>query len=175
MTQATAQLPTAPPTQENVDLQPRKRKEIEPSKMAVNFTSMIDVIFNLLIYFVITASFAVGEGVILAKLPAGTGAAAENKLPERPINIELTSHDVYEVRIRVEGASEAPTHFTGLIQLLESLQSDPGRGRNGPYKPDNPVIIRPDGQVRWQHVVNAFNACIKARYSNVSFATASGG
>ena len=43
---------------------------------------------------------------------------------------------------------------------------------SGSFKPDNPLIIEPDGRVRWQHVVNAFNAAVKARYTNVAFAQA---
>ncbi len=141
--------------------------------MQLNLTAMIDVVFLLLIYFVLTANFSVGEGVILAKLPQGGGTPKESiKPPDRPLNINLTSASLAGVRISIEGAPSVNT-FSDLIRVLIGLQDDPERGRTtGAYRPDNPVIIRPDGRVRWQHVVNAFNAAIAARYSNVSFATA---
>jgi len=75
------------------------------------------------------------------------------------------------VNINVGGASRI-TNFSALSQELVSLQHDPSRGRNGIYKPDNPVIIKPGREVRWQHVVNTFNAAVSARYSNVAFAQA---
>lgn len=150
-----------------------KHRPLKRASMNLNLTSMIDVIFQLLIYFIITASFTLGEGVITARLPKGSGPApSPDKLPDQPLNIILQSQGAYDVRINIEGIAEAPHNFTGLAQLLERVQFDPQRGRSGAYKPDNPVIIKPDGRVRWQHVVNAFNAAVKARYSNVSFAQA---
>ena len=149
----------------------RKRRGRPPAKMTLNLTSMIDVIFQLLIYFVVTANFMLDEGVLTAKMPQGSGKPTQAKLepPPRPLNIELVSAGSAGVQINVAGAARI-TNFTELSQQLVALQYDPERGRRGAYKPDNPVIIKPAGQVRWQHVVNAFNAAIKARYSNVSFA-----
>jgi biopolymer transport protein ExbD len=152
---------------------PRSKRGLEPANMALNLTSMIDVIFQLLIYFVITASFTVGEGIITAKLPAGTGNSSEQvKPPERPINIILSSAGAYGVRVNVAEYPQAPADFNGLAEMLRRLQHNPEKGLNGPYPDDNPVLIKPDGAVRWQHVVNAFNAAVAARYKNVSFAQA---
>ena len=148
----------------------RQRRGLPPARMQLNLTAMIDVIFQLLIYFVITASFAVGEGVLLAKLPKGGSTPAPDlRPPDRPLKIVLTSASMSAVRIALDG-THSVANFSELIQTLDSLQYDPDRGRQGVYKPDNPIIIAPDGQVRWQHVVNAFNAAIAARYRNVSFA-----
>ena len=58
--------------------------------MELKMTSMIDVVFLLLIYFVITASFAVGEGVITAQFPVGTGEADPLDPPKNPIKIIVT-------------------------------------------------------------------------------------
>lgn len=139
--------------------------------MQLNLTSMIDVIFLLLIYFVVTASFTVGEGVITARLPAGTGMVPrDTRPPERPLNVVLKSTGFADCFIAIDGAGPI-NNFGELAGTLIALQYDPPQGRSGVYRPDNPVLIRPDGQVRWQHVVNAFNATVKARYSNVAFAT----
>lgn len=155
---------------------PRKRKPIGRATMQLNLTSMIDVIFQLLIYFVITASFTVDEGVLTTKLPGleGETNSSAPKPPERPLNIVISTEGHHGFRIRIEGLNRAPADFAQLGQMLVELQYDPTRGRTaGAYKPDNPVIIKPDATARWQHVVNAFNAAIEARYSNVSFARVS--
>lgn len=133
---------------------------------------MIDVIFQLLIYFVLTANFNPHEGILTAKLPRGSGVPNPSlKLPVKPLNIELSPAGQTACRIIVQSRSVGGT-FTELADVLVSLQHAPQRGRHGAYKPDDPIIIKPRGQVRWQHVVNAFNAAIKAQYSNVNFASA---
>jgi len=151
----------------------RKQRDVPPARMQLNLTSMIDVIFQLLIYFVVTASFAAGEGIITAKLPQGTGTSAEEiEPPEKPLNIVIGSAGDTGYSISIEGLNRAPADFDQLAEILRELQYDPERGLQGAYKPDHPVIIKPDGLVRWQHVVNTFNAAVAARYSNVSFAQA---
>jgi len=153
----------------------RKKRPLRPSKMEVNLTSMIDIVFQLLIYFVVTTSFAVGEGVLTAKLPTGTGNAKQvSKPPMRPLNIIIRSAGAAGTgySVEVEGLASRLRSFTDLSEVLTQLQYDPVRGLNGAYKPSNPLIIRPSSIVRWQHVVNAFNAAVKAQYTNVSFAQA---
>jgi len=159
-------------TQESDPTYEHHRPDVEPASMKLNFTSMIDVIFLLLIYFVITANFTVDEGVISAKLPAAEGLSASPapKPPKRPLRIVVSSAGRHSYRLRIDGMSQAPVDFVALADMLTRLQHNPERGLRGPYKDDAPVIITPDGAVRWQHVVNAFNAAITARYRNVSFA-----
>lgn len=148
----------------------RKKQPLRPARMQINLTSMIDVTFLLLIYFIITANFTFEEGVLIARMPAGTGQAQQQESvepPPRPLEIRLLPAPPSNVRIHIEGERGINT-FTQLARQLEAWQvrdTNPG----GIYKPDNPVIIRPVGEVRWQHVVNAFNAAISARYSNVAF------
>ena len=160
--------------QETVHHEPQRKKNrgLEPVRMTVNLTSMIDVIFQLLIYFIITATFVIGEGVLTVKMPQGPGKPKpQNTPPAQPLNILVNSAGVDGIgyRVTIEGVAE-PADFTELAHSLIQLQYDPDRGRNGPYKPDNPLIIKPAGEVRWQHVVNAFNASLRARYTNIRFA-----
>ncbi|MEX1015453.1 MAG: biopolymer transporter ExbD [Phycisphaeraceae bacterium] len=148
----------------------RQRRGLAPAKMQPNLSSMIDIIFQLLIYFVVTASFAIDEGVLTATLPTGAGSASDMEPPPETLDIRLVSAGEIGVSIDLGGTGRLDS-FTALASELDGLQFDPGRGRhNGVYAPDDPVVIRPAGDVRWQHVVNAFNAAIKARYTNVNFA-----
>ena len=152
----------------------RKKQGLPPARMQLNLTSMIDVIFQLLIYFVVTANFMLDEGVLVAKMPQGTGKSSEEQVepPPQKLEIRLTSSGATGVNINVGGATRL-SNFTALSQELVNLQFDPEAGRTGGmYKPDNPVIIKPSRDVRWKHVVNAFNAAVAARYSNVAFAQA---
>lgn len=150
---------------------PRMRRDLPPAKMQLNLTSMIDVIFQLLIYFVITANFTMDEGVLTARLPEEGQASKASPLdePQTPLFITIASAGVADYQIRLEGIPEAPNSFEGLSRLLKELAA------GGVFDPEKkPIVIRPDFQVRWQHVVNAFNAAVAARYKNVRFAQATG-
>ncbi|NBC11228.1 MAG: hypothetical protein GVY24_05750 [Planctomycetes bacterium] len=139
----------------------------------LNLTSMIDVIFLLLIYFVVTATFVEDEGVLIAKLPTGSGQEAPpEELPVENININITSYD--QTGAIIEVGAQRFSNFRDLTAYLISIQNNPAKGRTGYAAPDNPIIIRPGGEVRWQHVVNAFNSSVRAAYTNVSFAQTGG-
>ena len=137
----------------------------------LNLTSMIDVIFLLLIYFVITADFRVDEGVLTASLPTG-GARPKpaSLLPPQKVVIRLEpAPDGTGVVIR-RGTS-SPATFTDLRDSLDAQRLDPSNGRTaGTLRPDNPIVIQADATVRWQHVANAFNAALAAGYTNVALA-----
>jgi biopolymer transport protein ExbD len=147
----------------------RQKRKKETGNMELNMTSMIDVVFLLLIYFVITASFAVGEGVITANFPAGTGPAEDVPKLEEPIKIIVSSRGETGYRLDVNKSATAPSTFADLIRILKGMQE------SGLYSDENPVVVQPSGDVRWQHVVNAYNAALSARYKNIAFAQASGG
>jgi len=155
--------------------QKHNKRTLDGGSMQLNLTAMIDVVFQLLIYFVVTSNFAVGEGIITAKLPTGPGTPQpENRPPNKPLKIVVKSAGAIGTgyRVYIEDLADRPNSFAELGDTLIQLQYDPDRGLNGMYKPDDPVIIKPGGSVRWQHVVNAFNAAVRARYSNVNFAQA---
>lgn len=156
----------------------RKRRGVLDNNMQLNLTAMIDVIFLLLIYFVISANFAVGEGVIVAKLPTGSGPTKADPFaaPKQNLKIYLRSAGglATDCRIEVDGAGSETLTFVTLQNLLRRLQ----KGADNPnpealFKFDDPVLITPDNEVRWQHVVNAFNAALAARYHDVRFAESS--
>ena len=150
----------------------KKRKPPAATAMSLNLTSMIDVIFLLLIYFVVTASFTMGEGVIVANLPNCCGPGEADPDPPKPkITVSLTTLGNRGVgyRIHLPGFTESPHNFRQLSTLLSKVQHNPKEGRLGLYPTDSPVIISPTAPVRWQHVVNAYNAAIKAKYEKIVF------
>jgi biopolymer transport protein ExbD len=143
-----------------------------PKKMPeLNIVPMLDVCFNLLIFFISTASFAVGEGVLPANMPVGQGVAQQDTdAPDQPIKIMLRSLGADDIAIEIEGSAVAlGKDFNELFENLKRLQHNP-ENPNGIYSADDPVIIQPEGNVQWGFVVNAFNAAIRARYKKVNFA-----
>lgn len=147
----------------HVSTRKKRKKGVGGEEMKLQMTSMIDVVFLLLIYFVITANFTIDEGSLLATMP---GNSAENRPDEDldpPTNIVLrTSGDFVTYSIDVDG--RPIDNATALAAYLKN------RVRQGQMKVDDIVQIKPEGKVRWQHVVNVFNACVRAELESVGFA-----
>lgn len=136
----------------------------------LNMAAMLDVCFQLLIFFVLTASFAAGEGILPADLPVGESQAdADEQPPTQPIHISLRSLGADEVAIEIGGDPSPPATFHELYEKLGGLQVSEANP-TAPYNADDPVIIQAESSVRWRHLVNAFNAAVRARYTNVNFA-----
>lgn len=151
----------------------RHKRGIRSAKIGLNLTSMIDIIFLLLIYFVVTASFTQGEGVLIARLPEGTGQSSVDVVPASKLYIYVSDAGDAGFRLRVglEGSRvrDEPVDFEGLYRALKGKMVD-DETNTGIYDAKRtPVVIQPSGGVRWQHVLNAYNAAIRAKFEQVAF------
>ena len=141
-----------------------------PRGPVLNLTAMIDVVFLLLVYFVLSVAFASGEGVLTARFPTRCDHGDHLAIPVPPVRVNVTSHGASGTgyRLEVESAVTAPRSFGELATMLRKLQTRSG----GFVPPDARIVIAPTGAVQWQHVVNAFNATVRAGYTNIAFAQA---
>jgi biopolymer transport protein ExbD len=116
---------------------------------------MIDIVFLLLIFFIVTWSYARFETELDISVPA----AADGKNPERSIG-EIVVNVHNDGRIVVEGRTISED------ELLSTL-TDVAKA----YK-DQAVILRGDKSTAFDHIVSVLNVCQKAGIWNVAFATA---
>lgn len=132
--------------------------------IAVNLAPMIDVTFLLLIFFLVTTTFERAEGLLSSEMPGNTTAAAV-ALPLSPIVVRLTPGDtgVESVSIRIDRLDSAPADFEELVAYLGELQGKPG------FDEDTPVVIIAGTEVRWDYVVGAWNAALRAGCTRVAF------
>ena len=147
----------------------RTRREAVGSYMSFNLTPMIDVVFNVLIYFIVGTTFLHAEGMLPSRMARlGSGAAAQS-IPVTPIRLILSRvpGDEKHVRIRLENSAVLPRDFADLTHILVDLRTG-GIG----FDANTPVIIHAEDEVAWDHVVNAFNAAKRAGYEVVNFGTA---
>ncbi len=124
-------------------------------RLAIMMTPLIDVIFLLMIFFIMTLNFLVPEGVL------------ENRLPDQArADTSEREKDWEVVRIHVARGKEAPQIYlqerkvTGLPDLLLNLHRLPR---------DVVVVIEPEAKVAYKHVISVFNTCVKAKKTNISF------
>lgn len=134
-----------------MNLSPRRREEPE-----VNLTSLIDVVFLLLIFFMVSTSF-IREASLSLQLPTAASAPA----PEQPQTVEIVvgADGRYFFGDR-ELVSASPA--TLRRALLAEAESDTGRT----------LVIRADGRAPHQAVVTVMDVAGRAGFQSIHLATA---
>ena len=134
------------------------------SKMEIQMTPMIDVVFLLLVYFVWTAGFMIVEQILPSNVSAAAGGTAE---PDQPPPPEADFDNVV-VRLRTgDNGLQWQVNdqaLSSLNQVLEKLL------RIVSIKPDAPVILHPDANVPLGDVIDAYDAARRASIKKVQFA-----
>ena len=135
--------------------------------MELNLTPMIDVVFQLLIYFLLGTSFVVGEQSYRMDLPQRLGPAAVDpfELDEEPLLIEVSPRASGGPAIHVPGPWKSPRTIEELRPFLFSKRMDQG----GLYTDDHPIRIRPAAGTTWGDAVEAFNAAFGAGFASIGF------
>ena len=150
-----------------------ERQKREKLKTAVNMqpplTPMIDVVFQLLLFFLLTCQFIQEEGQIRATLPKISGPTVAS-LRKEPIKIRLTPTGVDDEGVLIEITGAANLTLGEVPKIWDFLMNFKRRAQPGVEEVEIPVIITPRGKVRWDFVVDTFNQAIRAKYKNVGFA-----
>ena len=133
-------------------------------KLQPPLTPMIDVIFQLLIFFLLTMTFRAEEGQIPGSLPQEGGIAAGTQVELEPLVIEIKPWGSDRSRCRYE-VTGRPIPLEEPGQLYEVL-----RQRKEEMGQDEPVIMRPAPNVPWHYVVEAINQAVRAEYTKIGYA-----
>jgi biopolymer transport protein ExbD len=126
----------------------------QPEPAGIQLAPMIDIVFLLLIFFIVTWQFSRYETELDVSVPTAE-EGAELTRPKGEIIINVLSNGT----IRVEGAT------VDLPQLRDKLAAIARQFEN------QPVRIRGDGSVAYQRIVEVIDTCSKAGIWNISFAT----
>lgn len=128
-------------------------------------TPMIDVVFLLLIFFVVTASGQIRESLLPTDLATAgvTNTDIASAEPE-PLQVEVwlkLMHDASTSHTRVDMNG---TVYENLAQLKAQLRTLAELG------PENPVILDIERNVPLGDVVDVYDTCQAAGFHSVSFA-----
>lgn len=141
----------------------KRRRPGSGSVLRINLVPMIDIVFNLLVFFLVTTKFTPAEGVLAGRLPEVKTSQAVLSVPTVPIRIRLVPHDGTGCLITIEDRSVRPADFDQLAEVLRQIQTEPG------YDDQTPVVLLADSELVWDHVVNAYNAAVRTKYKNIVF------
>jgi biopolymer transport protein ExbD len=124
----------------------RQRREA----IAMDLTPLIDMVFLLLVFFLVTSTFKKDELALLLKLPkTEQGAGSDKKLDQ--LTIELSNDD-----IAVDGKKSS------MEQLPSTLQG---------AKKESLINLRVDGDVKYQRLVKVLDLLQMNKLENINLIT----
>lgn len=127
-----------------------------------DLTPMIDVVFLLIIYFMVTVDLT-EEADLGLRLPANTMPSADVQLPEEHIVEVLASGEVLLNGAPMDNPDSR--NMPELTRTLERLKSAADRAGQ-----KTAVVIYANGNSLHQRSIDVLNACASARIRFVSFA-----
>ncbi len=130
------------------------RGSIQNNAPGFQIAPMVDIVFLLLIFFLVTWNFSRSETELDVKVPkAREGKETRRAVGEVIINVKADGVVVMNRR------QMNPAELQDTLQKIASLY------------PDQAVILRGDENTDYRHVVEVLDICRRANIWNVAFAT----
>ena len=140
--------------------------ESEENPVAINVTALVDIIFCLCVFFMISFKFKQLEGKFESWLPKNKGIEGMPlKAVIQEIRVALFWDDKNLATVRKFGTHVVPEDDQ-LLKLISEAYADFKRLNS----PDVGLTIDADGRVPWEAVINVMNIGKKAGLSKLEFA-----
>lgn len=124
---------------------------------SVKMTPLIDVIFLLMIFFLLTINFQKPEGVINNQLPQ-LAAQDSDELSKDWETVRLRVKLVREEqKLKIYLQERVVYSYEDLLQYLDELPND------------ILIVIEPDDRVPYRHVIGVYNMCLKSKKKDIVF------
>ena len=141
-----------------------------------NMTPMVDVVMVILVFLMLAGSFAGAEHYLVSNLPytksgGGNAAPPPGGFPnDVPLEIRVDTNATRDGFVARVGQYQAKTEqqFVGhLVSMREKFAKELGK------TPDQIQIkISPGGNVKYEYVVQVYQAALQANFSKVGFTPA---
>jgi biopolymer transport protein ExbD len=130
------------------------RAHLDDDQTGIPIAPMVDVVFLLLIFFLVTWNFARYETELDVKVPT----AREGKETRRSVGEVI-------LNVKRDGGIVLNRREMSPESLKEALE------RIAQLYPDQAVVLRGDQEVDYKHIVSVLDVCRSANIWNVAFAT----
>lgn len=139
----------------------RVTRRFHAEELDVNMTPMIDIVFQLIIFFLVVSEIISADRIANLTLPVADQARPEPKLPERlVISVNKFNQIIIGGRVRTMDDVER-------LLKLKKRESD---GRPGD-RTKQPVLIQADRHAKWMIVQDIIETANKLKFWRLSFAT----
>jgi len=133
-----------------------KLKAKLPEPIGFQLAPMLDVVFLLLIFFVVTQKFILNEQDLKVKVPTAPKSTEETSRAIDEIIINVREEDG-ELVITIDREVFTREKLSALMKRMVAVN------------PNQPVRIRSDADMSWQKMADVISTCSQAGVWNVSF------
>tara|TARA_B100000927_G_scaffold290474_1_gene289423 strand:- start:500 stop:910 length:411 start_codon:yes stop_codon:yes gene_type:complete len=131
-----------------------KFKSPKPPESVIQLAPMIDIVFLLLIFFLVTWQFSRSEQDSRVKIPTSSQGKEETRaISEINVNIRQSGELVINGEVLTE--QELLTKLRAIVAVYQN----------------QPVRLRGDGEITYQTLMGVIDICQQAGIWNISFAT----
>ncbi len=132
-----------------------KRHKTAARKIALEMTPMVDIVFLMLVFFVMTFKIVVPEGDFSINMPpAGQSDTQPLDLPPEPLRVKLVAAESGELSAIQLGDNSLGKDFGELRQRVLGVVMQ----RGGPEEADIEVELAPDEHLHYRYVIDAITA-----------------
>ena len=131
-----------------------KIKTEESSEEVINISSLLDVMFILIIFFLATATFSEQETDQTVSLPQSTSAPASLSARPKVITINVHADGTYLINNPISKKNETMDLNAMRVELKDALSKNAGQK----------VLVRGDRKAFHEYVANAMAACKEVGY-----------
>jgi len=139
----------------------RVTKRFHTEELDLNMTPMIDIVFQLIIFFLVVSEIISSDRIENLTLPIADEAKPEPKLPERLV-ISVNSFN----QIIIAGRVRTMDDVERLLKLKKRESDARPSGRT-----KQPVLIQADRHAKWAVVQDIIEAANRLKFWRLSFAT----
>ena len=129
--------------------------------MAVSMTPLIDVVFLLMVFFLMTINFEKPEEVLAHRLPQLGNEASEDPSKDWEkveLKLEIAKQDG---QLKLQLQERTLDSYDDLLDYLGQLPDD------------IVIIIDAANDVPYKHIIGVYNSCLKAKKTDIVFSFAS--
>ncbi len=132
----------------------RNRDDRSEDKIELQMTPMIDIVFQLLVFFIMTFKIVTQEGDFNIKMPLAAASGAEVDNTALDMTLRLTSNSDGDLTgIKLNDAS-----FTGFDELHNHVIGLVGGDQPDSFRESAEIEIDADFQLRYTYVIEAITA-----------------
>lgn len=128
-------------------------KSIPVEEPTLNLTPMVDIVFLLIIFFMVGTQFAEMERSIDVQLPTVSSVTPLTNLPDAKV---IDIHD--DGKLEYEGTEVALEDLQGVLE--EARENYSGQA----------IVLRGDQRCVYQQIMNVIAVCKRAKISSISLA-----
>lgn len=137
----------------------------EPARVGLRMTPMIDVVFLLLLFFLLSSNFRSQEGFLPAELPRQVTRGQAMEIEPLVIHLQTLPNGTCQVSISGQPTLILnPANFQALAPYLQDILTRQGRHA------EDPIKLAPSARTKWDHVVKTYDALWQLNLHHIIFA-----